>query len=54
MEGNHMCQIVLVCDSDLQYLCLCAQAFSAELHDRVGAEGVSDLILTECAQPQRQ
>lgn len=43
-----------VYDSDLQHLCLGAQAFSAELHDRVGAEGVSDLVLTEGAQPQWQ
>ncbi len=42
------------CDADLQHLCLGAQAFGAELHDGVGAEGVSDLVLTERAQPQRQ
>lgn len=42
------------CGSDLQHLCLGAQALGAELHDRVGAEGVSDLVLTERAQPQRQ
>lgn len=43
-----------MCDPDLQHLCLGAQAFGAQLHDRVGAEGVSDLVLTERAQPQRQ
>lgn len=43
-----------VATSDLQHFCLGAQAFGAELHDRVGAEGVSDLVLTERAQPQRQ
>lgn len=42
------------CDSDLQHLCLGSQTFGAELHHRVGAEGVSDLVLTERAQPQRQ
>lgn len=39
---------------DLQHFRLRAQAFGAQLHDRVGAEGVSDLVLTERAQPQRQ
>lgn len=46
--------ILSVYDSDLQHLCLGAQTFGAELHNRVGAEGVSDLVLTEHAQPQRQ
>ena len=45
---------VYVCDSDLQHLRLRAQAFGAELHDGVGAERVSDLVLTQRAQPQRQ
>ena len=49
-----VCVCVCVCDSDLQHLCLRAEAFGAQLHDRVGAEGVSDLVLTERAQPQRQ
>lgn len=39
---------------DLQHFRLRAQAFGAQLHDRVGAEGVSNLVLTERAQPQRQ
>ena len=38
----------------LEDLSLRAQALGAELHDRVGAEGVSDAVLTERAQPQRQ
>lgn len=38
----------------LQQLRLRAQTFGAELHHRVGAEGVSDAILTERAEPQRQ
>lgn len=41
-------------ESDLQNLRLSAEAFGAELHDRVRAEGVSDLVLTERAQPQGQ
>lgn len=41
-------------DSDLQHLRLGAQAFGAQLHDGVGAEGVSDLVLTERAQPHRK
>lgn len=41
-------------EPDLQNLCLSAEAFGAELHDRVRAEGVSDLVLTECAQPHGQ
>lgn len=45
---------VFGCDSDLQHLRLGAQAFGAELHDRVGAECVSDFVLTERAQPHRQ
>lgn len=48
------CQTVYVCDSHLQHLCLGAEALGAQLHDRVGAESVSDLVLTERAQPQRQ
>lgn len=40
--------------SYLEQLSLSSQPFSAELHDRVGAEGVPDAVLTERAQPQRQ
>lgn len=29
-----------------------AEAFCAELHDTVGAEGVSDFELADCRQPQ--
>lgn len=38
----------------LQQLGLSTQAFGAELHDRIRAEGVSNTILTQCAQPQGQ
>lgn len=38
----------------LEQLSLSSQPFSAELHDRVGAESVPDAVLTERAQPQRQ
>lgn len=38
----------------LQQLRLSTQAFGAELHDRIRAEGVSNTILTQCAQPQGQ
>lgn len=41
-------------DSDLQHLRLSAQAFGAQLHNGVRAEGVSDLVLTERAQPHRK
>lgn len=40
--------------SYLEQLSLSSQPFSAELHDRVGTEGVPDAVLTECAQPQWQ
>ena len=53
-ERGTACARLYERDSDLQHLCLGAQAFGAELHDRVGAESVSDLVLTERAQPQRQ
>lgn len=36
----------------LQCLCLQAQSFSAELHDAVGTEGVSDSELADSEQPQ--
>lgn len=42
------------CACDLQDLRLGAEAFGAELHDRIRAKGVSDLVLTERAQPHRQ
>ena len=37
-----------------EYLCLRAYPLGAELHDRVGAEGVSDPVLAQGAQPQGQ
>ena len=42
-----------VCVPHLERVSLCAQALGAELHDRVGTEGVSDLVLAQGAQPQR-
>ena len=38
--------------SYLEGLGLEAQALGAELHDRVGAEGVPDLVLADRQQPQ--
>ena len=42
------------CVSDLERLGLQAQSFGAELHDAVGAEGVSHLQLADGQQPQRR
>ena len=42
------------CEPDLEHLGLGSQALGAQLHDGVGAEGVSDLVLAEGAQPHRQ
>jgi len=38
----------------LELLRLRAQALGAELHDRVGAEGIPDAVLTQRAEPQGQ
>lgn len=43
-----------MCSPCLEQIGLRSQSFRAELHHRVGAEGVSDAVLTERTQPQRQ
>ena len=49
-----MCQRRAVGGADLEHLGLGSQALGAQLHDGVGAEGVSDLVLAEGAQPHGQ
>ena len=46
-SGDQLC-------SDLQGFRLQAQAFGAELHDAVGAEGVADPELADGQQPERR
>lgn len=42
------------CPTDLERLGLQAESFGAELHDAVGAEGVSHPHLADGQQPQRR